>query len=644
MKKIITILALVSALAINVIATTVTVNVTVPGSLSYELKKICDWREVDSLKVTGSINSVDIYDIRVMANGFTITDKYNQKVRVPMSEESGRLVYLDLGEANYNAKYGPYLSYTYLEEVILPNSLDDWLLTDKYFEYCDSLKKVKLPPSIKRIERAAFSGLKKLERINLENVEEFGIDAFYNCSNLIVESFSENLKSIENWAFYKCTLPSEVTFTDVSLSDRALSYTKGKHITLVYTKNYDGNQETYSVFAHAGFETAVIKEDTYMARTVGKSIFEHQAFYGCPNLKSISTDVVSPYMVQNCKNLETFSFNNYATFYYTNAEKTASSDVWVNDWFTGCSKVGFYGPEINQQIKGYMTYDGGVYRNLKSKDGSFELSLQLLPRNTETCSVAESCKMVKLLDDGAEGSSKIKNLYLANAEVYDVAYNFNKYFSSETDLTFGENSPYRRDGGFIYSRDLKTGQDQYILRCYESTDLGPTHCVNLPCYQGAYRGEHPELQKLIIGEDVTNADYLFPYATNLRVIRFKSTTPPKVKYTGSTLNEMLKHKDDDDCYIEVPKGYEIYYYANSFWRNFNIREYDTVEEISEDDVTIGVDNGIICLKGVAEGCRIDVFDMAGNNCYSGYDHNIEMSTPGIYIVRVCGVAKKVVVR
>ncbi len=87
--------------------------------MSYELKKICDWREVDSLKVTGSINSVDIYDIRVMANGFTITDKYNQKVRVPMSEESDRLVYLDLGEANYNGKYDPYLSYTYLEEVIL---------------------------------------------------------------------------------------------------------------------------------------------------------------------------------------------------------------------------------------------------------------------------------------------------------------------------------------------------------------------------------------------------------------------------------------------------------------------------------------------------------------------------------------------
>ena len=82
-----------------------------------------------------------------------------------------------------------------------------------------SLKTVKIPGSIKRIESYAFSNLKALETVAFTSsgLESIGNEAFYNCTSLKSIGLPGSLTTIEECAFENCsslkslTIPNKVT-------------------------------------------------------------------------------------------------------------------------------------------------------------------------------------------------------------------------------------------------------------------------------------------------------------------------------------------------------------------------------------------------------------------------------------------------
>lgn len=75
-------------------------------------------------------------------------------------------------------------------------------LPHKIFNKCPRLEKIKLPYSIKVIDRDLFAGLRNLRHVELEEgIEAIGSKAFIGCSNLISIKLPSTLKAIGDEAF-----------------------------------------------------------------------------------------------------------------------------------------------------------------------------------------------------------------------------------------------------------------------------------------------------------------------------------------------------------------------------------------------------------------------------------------------------------
>lgn len=87
----------------------------------------------------------------------------------------------------------------YIEYVYIPNSVD--VIDGSAFKE-SSIKEVRLPETLKKIEAQTFSECTKLENLILpETIEEIGGSAFWNCYNFAV-NLPSKIKKIETYAFY----------------------------------------------------------------------------------------------------------------------------------------------------------------------------------------------------------------------------------------------------------------------------------------------------------------------------------------------------------------------------------------------------------------------------------------------------------
>jgi len=92
---------------------------------------------------------------------------------------------------------------------VIPESVHT--IGDRAFINVPDLKSVKIPTSVKKIDREAFANCRYLYSITIpSSVEEIGNEAFLGCQNLNQIKLSEGLKIIENSAFYNCSSLSSV--------------------------------------------------------------------------------------------------------------------------------------------------------------------------------------------------------------------------------------------------------------------------------------------------------------------------------------------------------------------------------------------------------------------------------------------------
>jgi len=102
--------------------------------------------------------------------------------------------------------------FRYLEEVIMPDSV---LRINSYaFEYCESLKTIKLPPKLEKIGERAFaeSGLSSI--VLPESLKSMSAKAFFECRDLESATIPKSLKSIPYDTFGYCEKLSTITIPD----------------------------------------------------------------------------------------------------------------------------------------------------------------------------------------------------------------------------------------------------------------------------------------------------------------------------------------------------------------------------------------------------------------------------------------------
>lgn len=97
-----------------------------------------------------------------------------------------------------------------LENIELPEKLTNIEYT--CFSGCSSLKTVHLPDGVTELNSSVFSYCSNLQSINLSNITSIKTGAFTYCTSLRSADLS-NVTTIENMAFYSCTNLVNVTFS-----------------------------------------------------------------------------------------------------------------------------------------------------------------------------------------------------------------------------------------------------------------------------------------------------------------------------------------------------------------------------------------------------------------------------------------------
>ena len=653
MKRFVIISAIFISAVFRASALDVSITVPVAGSLPYVLKQQYDWEKVTSLTVYGEINGDDCEFLRIMAGGKKDTSE--ETLEYYNGSEKGSLQILDLGNATmvgdgcafYDTEltkltypliegrdrdnsigFNTFKYCNNLEEVDLSKFLSLEAIGEKAFYKTDwnlnNLRRVVLPPSVMHVYHGAFYGDFHVSKLpsSLSIIED---DAFSYCT--IDEADLVKIDDIGPSSFWRCKLPEKMELNLSTVRGTPIRECYGLK-DLTFTYNGERNKVTY----RADIAEKAYDLETFMVNISRESDLYgvskyYPGFSGCPKMKTIILNgPMLEYAYCRGSSVESVIFDCVETDGIVELEKQLLSDK---------KNLKFYGPDYSPTRKGYMTKDGALFYG----DGT-TTTLQFVPRSLETYTVPEGC--VRFETGAFDDCTDLRVLNLVNVD-FDEPFWFGFNYFDQT-VILGDRSRYYVESDVVYRKSADLLSLIELVRYPSHKEVGNEYRVDRPFYKDAYLGKHPELMRVRIASDITDVTGLFPEATNLKVIEFESDRPPHVSDADNTLREMSVKASFPGYFIMVPKGSGAYYYANPFWRQFQIKEYDSVADIPSDSLRVDINGRELSVVGLVGGERMEVVNASGQTVYAGAESTVTLPSSGVYIVRVGATVRKVVVK
>ena len=653
MKRFVIISVIFISAVFRASALDVSITVPVAGSLPYVLKQQYDWEKVTSLTVYGEINGDDCEFLRIMAGGKKDTSE--ETLEYYNGSEKGSLQILDLGNATmvgdgcafYDTEltkltypliegrdrdnsigFNTFKYCNNLEEVDLSKFLSLEAIGEKAFYKTDwnlnNLRRVVLPPSVMHVYHGAFYGDFHVSKLpsSLSIIED---DAFSYCT--IDEADLVKIDDIGPSSFWRCKLPEKMELNLSTVRGTPIRECYGLK-DLTFTYNGERNKVTY----RADIAEKAYDLETFMVNISRESDLYgvskyYPGFSGCPKMKTIILNgPMLEYAYCRGSSVESVIFDCVETDGIVELEKQLLSDK---------KNLKFYGPDYSPTRKGYMTKDGALFYG----DGT-TTTLQFVPRSLETYTVPEGC--VRFETGAFDDCTDLRVLNLVNVD-FDEPFWFGFNYFDQT-VILGDRSRYYVESDVVYRKSADLLSLIELVRYPSHKEVGNEYRVDRPFYKDAYLGKHPELMRVRIASDITDVTGLFPEATNLKVIEFESDRPPHVSDADNTLREMSVKASFPGYFIMVPKGSGAYYYANPFWRQFQIKEYDSVADIPSDSLRVDINGRELSVVGLVGGERMEVVNASGQTVYAGAESTVTLPSSGVYIVRVGATVRKVVVK
>lgn len=653
MKRFVIISVIFISAVFRASALDVSITVPVAGSLPYVLKQQYDWEKVTSLTVYGEINGDDCEFLRIMAGGKKDTSE--ETLEYYNGSEKGSLQILDLGNATmvgdgcafYDTEltkltypliegrdrdnsigFNTFKYCNNLEEVDLSKFLSLEAIGEKAFYKTDwnlnNLRRVVLPPSVMHVYHGAFYGDFHVSKLpsSLSIIED---DAFSYCT--IDEADLVKIDDIGPSSFWRCKLPEKMELNLSTVRGTPIRECYGLK-DLTFTYNGERNKVTY----RADIAEKAYDLETFMVNISRESDLYgvskyYPGFSGCPKMKTIILNgPMLEYAYCRGSSVESVIFDCVETDGIVELEKQLLSDK---------KNLKFYGPDYSPARKGYMTKDGALFYG----DGT-TTTLQFVPRSLETYTVPEGC--VRFETGAFDDCTDLRVLNLGNVD-FDEPFWFGFNYFDQT-VILGDRSRYYVESDVVYRKSADLLSLIELVRYPSHKEVGSEYRVDRPFYKDAYLGKHPELMHVRIASDITDVTGLFPEATNLKVIEFESDRPPHVSDADNTLREMSVKASFPGYFIMVPKGSGAYYYANPFWRQFQIKEYDSVADIPSDSLRVDINGRELSVVGLVGGERMEVVNASGQTVYAGAESTVTLPSSGVYIVRVGATVRKVVVK
>lgn len=230
-----------------------------------------------------------------------------------------------------------------LSAIQLPEGLT--YIGEEAFSHCASLTSISLPSSLKSISNWTFYYCGNLTSVTIpEGVTSIGSEAFFACRALASVTIPESVTSIDNGVFSWCTsltsvdIPNAVT----NIGDGAFSYCYG--LTSIdfpesITSIGDGafrNTSLDSIILPRNLTTignAAFKDCTFLtAVTIPSRVTSigMKAFENCDALKSIISQIETPFAISDDVFYSWWNLYDSATLYCPDPEAYSTTGGWEN--------------------------------------------------------------------------------------------------------------------------------------------------------------------------------------------------------------------------------------------------------------------------------------------------------------------------
>lgn len=230
-----------------------------------------------------------------------------------------------------------------------------------------------------------------------------------------------------------------------------------------------------------------------------------------------------------------------------------------------------------------------------------------------------------------------------------------------------DNPMYASHNGHLYSKDLSTliyGWEYQLTAPYSwqykndsinISTIAPyaiasdtlSGGIASPYDHASYTAHIPQSVSQIEEHAFTNA--------NLSSIYCYALIPPtceenalkyEYRYLQRYSNGMVSHRTENTA-LYVPKGCKAIYEATEPWCNFKniyeIEESTAINDAQENKFHVSGRNGIITINGMESPIApIKIYNINGQQIYSGLDTTISHLPQGIYIIRVANKAFKII--
>lgn len=215
-------------------------------------------------------------------------------------------------------------TYTDLSQIKI---LDDTEIEYGAFEGCSNLAEVYLPANLETIGTNAFSGCKKLNRVNMTSVATIGKNAFKDCSGLEWIEFPVNLTTVDVTAFNGCTNLKTVSINGDAFANANWTKDDNIHDRFPYADYFEFGSAVTAVHDYAFYvaedEASPLRRlNFHFAASIGTEAFGNNrnltqldggvgsvafaAFVNCSQLTSIliSKGTIDMNAFKNCSSLK----------------------------------------------------------------------------------------------------------------------------------------------------------------------------------------------------------------------------------------------------------------------------------------------------------------------------------------------------
>lgn len=511
-----------------------------------------------------------------------------------------------------------------IRSISLPDNI--YILSDALFSGCSNLSVVNLPRQTLKLGSSTFMGCVKLEKIKIpKTVISIGSSCFRSCSSLKTIDLTDiEITDLPENLFYDCSSLSEIRLP-VGLKTIA-------------------NQTFYNC-------KNLLSIDLNSVQLIGD-----EAFYGCQSISELN-------IPSSCLQISNGVFNGMTSLRTVRFESGGVIKIGHNGNLNVSSVITpFPNPsDVDERRTGFQNgYYDGLFYGLPIEHLVINRDIELPKYYERTIGTSTSSYStvyndivyyppfygltnLKSVEIGENVSAICKNQIEAvvNAVPTTMEYtNFGKCDNIEVVISNNPNAPI--GGGFsqaayesAYLFLPNGGVDSYKSDDYWKKFAHISETTIIPIESISFGSDDVIID---INDSKMLHPLIFPSEASIKTLKWSSSKPSIVNVSEDGVITTSSQVGEAIIKVSACDGTSM-----SASIKVIVQNGSGISDVSADSrFDISVENGILYIRGKHNTDTVSIYNVQGQLVILTYDNEIELSTKGIYIIKIGSICKKII--